>query len=106
MVRIDMLHNECKVLGLQQRRRKQLLRLMYLHSKNDDNIKKPARQTRAVTKIVFKTATKCTAKYLGSPFYKGTLLWNLLSPEEQRSDTVLQFVNGLKKLYTRYQEIW
>ena len=106
MVRIDMLHNECIILGLEQRRRKQLLRLIYLHSKNDDNIKKPTRQTKAVTKIVFKTATKCTGNYLGSPFYRGTLLWNLLSPEEQCSNTVLQFVHGLKKLYTRYQEIW
>ena len=106
MVRIDVLHNDCKMLGLEQRRRKQLLRLMYLHSNNEGNVKNPARITRAVTKVVFKTASKCTGRYLNSPFYKGTLLWNQLSSEKQRSNTVLQFVNALKKLYTGYQEIW
>ena len=100
-VRIDLLHYECRILGLEQRRRKQLLRLMYLHSRND-----PTRLTRAMAKVVFKTATKCTGKYLNSPFYKGTLFWNQLSHTVQRSDTVLHFVKGLKTLYTQYQEIW
>ena len=71
---------------------------MYLHSKHEANIEKPVRLTRAVTKIVFKTAPKCTRKYLGSPFYEGTLLWNDLSSEQQSTDTVLQFINGMKKL--------
>ena len=39
-VQIDHLHNDCKKIGLEQRWRKQLLRLMYLHSKSDSNIKK------------------------------------------------------------------
>ena len=102
----DRLHSECKILGLEQRRRNQLLRLMYLHSKNDANVKEPLRTTRAITKIVFKTATKCNSKYLNSPFYKGTVLWNGLSPQQQRTDNVLQFVNGIKRLYAGYQEIW
>ena len=106
MVRIDILHNECRILGLEQRRRKQLLRLMYLHSKIECNLKIPVRLTRAVSKIVFKTATKCTGKYLNSPFYKGTMYWNQLSSLDQRSNTVRQFVNGLKRLYSIYQEIW
>ena len=97
MVRIELLHNECKILGLEQRRRKQLLRLMYLHSKNVDNVKKSVRPTRAGTKIVFKTATICTGKYLSSPFYKGILFWNQLNYEEQQSNTVLQFVKCLEK---------
>ena len=45
-------------------------------------------------------------KYLGSPFYKETLLWNTLSVELQRIDNVMLFANGLKKMYVRYQEIW
>ena len=79
---------------------------MYLHSKNDNNVKKPVRLTRAVTKIVFKTAVKCTSNYMNSPFYKGTLLWNQLRPEEQRSETILQFAKCLEKLYTTYKEMW
>ena len=36
-----------------------------------------------MTKIVFKTPAKCERKYLNSPFYKGTLMWNNLSLEQQ-----------------------
>ena len=106
MIRIDVLHNECRILGLEQRRRKQLLHLMYLHSRNDNNLKVPVRLTRAVLKLNFKTATKCTTKYLNSPFYKGTLLWNQLNSIDQRSNTVSSFVNCLSRLYNVYQEIW
>ena len=76
MIRIDRLHSECEILRLEQRRRKQLLRLMYLHSKVEANMKKPERITRAIMKPVFKTASRCTNKYLNSPLYKGTILWN------------------------------
>ena len=93
------------MIGLEQRRRKQLLRLMYLHSKDEANIKKPICVTRADTKLTFKTATKCTTKYLDSPFYKGTVLWNLLDMELQWSNNVIVFMKGVNKLYTRYQEI-
>ena len=81
------------ILGLEQRRRKQLLRLMYLHSKREENIKKPLLLPKAVTKLFFKTATKGTGKYLSSPFYTSTLLWNELSPEQQHTNNVLQYVN-------------
>ena len=40
-ISIDRLHTECNILGLEQRRCKQQLRLMYLHSKNVVNVKKP-----------------------------------------------------------------
>ena len=106
MTRIDVLHNECRILGLEQRHRKQLLRLMYLHSRNDNDLKVPVRLTRAGTKLIFKTATKCTTKYLNSPFYKGTLLWNQLSSMDQRANTVSCFVNCVARLYVSYQEIW
>ena len=105
-VPIDRLHLECRILGLEQRRRKQLLRLMYLHSKVEDNVKKPVRITRAITKLVFKTASKCTNKYLNSPFYKGTILWNALENELQHAYNVKRFVEGVKRMYTVYQEIW
>ena len=105
-VRIEYLHEQCNILGLEQRRRKQLLRLMYLYSKNDANIKKPVRPTRAMSKIVFTTPSKCTGKYMTSPFYKGTLLWNSLDIDIQRSYNVYKFTGSLKKLYNGYQEIW
>ena len=105
-VPICRLHCECNLIGLEQRRRRQLLRLMYLHSKIGDNIKKPVRVTRAISKIVFKTASRCTGKYLNCPFYKGTILWNILDTELQRLCSVKRFVEELKKLHRNYQEIW
>ena len=105
-IRIEQLHFECKILGLEQRRRKQLLRLMYLHSKVHTNIKIPIRPTRAMTKVIFNTATRCTSKYLNSPFYKGTVLWDNIDNELQRVNNVHQFQLGVKKLYTEYREIW
>ena len=103
---INRLHLECKVLGLEQRRRKQLLRIMYMHSRDVNNIKVPVRVTRAISKVTFKTASRCTGKYMNSPFYKGTLLWDNLSANMQHSNSVKCFVDELKKMYLVYQEIW
>ena len=105
-VPIDYLHGECTIIGLQQRRRKQLLRLMYLHSKCEKNIKKPVRITRAITKTVFKVPSKITTKYSISPFYKGTLLWNDLDVDIQKAVNVENFTVNLKTTYPVYQEIW
>ena len=43
---------------------------------------------------------------MGSPYYKGTLLWNVLEAEVQISATVVAFKSKMRKLYPRYQEIW
>ena len=59
----------------------------------------PIRLTRAAMRKTFKTPTKCTVKYLKSPFYKGTILWNQL-------EAVTKFVEALKPLYVGYQETW
>ena len=69
-------------------------------------MKKAVRLTRARTKISFKVPAKCTPQYMGSPYYKGTLLWNVLEAEVQKSATVIAFKSKMRKLYPRYQEIW
>ena len=56
--------------------------------------------------MLIQTATKCTGKYLNSPFYKGMLLWNNLDVELQRADNVKSFTECMKKLRRNYQEIW
>ena len=93
-IQIERLHFESRILGLEQRRRKQLLRLMYLHSRVEDYMKVSVRITRAATKLIFKTATRCTGKYLNSPFYKGVLLWNKLDSETQRSIKYITSCSG------------
>ena len=105
-ISIHRLHEECKIIGLEQRRRKQMLRLMYLHSKKADIIKQPARVTRTIEKIVFKVPSKCDVKYLNSPFYKGTMYWDNLNHEQQKADNVLQFMKLIHGLYSVYEEIW
>ena len=105
-IHVENLHADCNILGLEQPRRKQLLRMMYIHSKKERNVKLAVRVTRAENKIVFKTATKCTGKYLNSPFYKGTQLWNDLNVNMQKKCNVLRFSENLKALYNGYQEIW
>ena len=79
---------------------------MYIHSRDENNVKVPLRLTRAMNKIVFKTATKCSGKYLGSPFCKGTLLWNSLDSDIQKSNSEFLFTRHVKKLNNVYQEIW
>ena len=61
---------------------------------------------RTAEKPVFKKATKCTGKYINSPFYKGTILWDELDRDVQRVNTLERFMKELKKLYIVYQEIW
>ena len=98
------LHVEAKLQSLEQRRKYQLLKLMYYHSKNAKNIKIANRHTRAADKVVFNVPTKCSTKYLKSAYYIGTQTWNSLSGNTQRSETLLQFEKSVSPLYKVYQE--
>ena len=98
MIAIERLHLECTILGLEQRRRKQLLQLMYIHSRTEVNVKKTVRITRV--------PTKCMSRYMNSSFHKGTLFRDKLSAELQHANNVERFMTELKKLYVVYQEIW
>ena len=57
-------------------------------------------------KIVFKTETRCSGTYLRSSFYKGTILWNGLRDDVQKSDTVTEFMQNIDRMYDVYEEIW
>ena len=67
-VSIDILHGKCKVLGLEQRMRKQILWLMYLLLKDATLIQTITREIRSTSKITFKVPTRITPKYEKSPF--------------------------------------
>ena len=62
-ISIEHLHMKSKLLSLEQRREKQLLMLMYIHSKNNNVRKIPGRETRNANKFTFKTALKIGTKY-------------------------------------------
>ena len=105
-VRIEDLHKNVHLLGLEQRRIKQLLRLMYLHSKDPDVLKVAERHTRNSTKVVFKTMGKCKTVYLNSPFYKGKLLWDKLTENVQKSGTLHEYMKVVNHMYNQYETIY
>ena len=77
---------------------------MYHYSKNLCNIKTVVRPTRAAEKIVFNIPAKCTTKYLNSPFYIGTQIWNDLNGDTQRTETAILFERRILPLYKMYQD--
>ena len=101
-ISIEHLQIKSKLLSLEQRREKQLLMLMYIHSKNNNVRKIPGRETRNANKFTFKTAPKIGTKYGNSPFYRGTILWNKLERDVQLSENRWIFKGSLKKMYKNF----
>ena len=79
---------------------------MFEYSKNDANLKIPVRPTRSATKIVFKTPARCNHKYLNSPFYKGTRLWDTLDNNVQRARNLDEFVRHVRPDYSTYKNLF
>ena len=73
-VSLDLLHARCKIVSLEQRRRVQLLLLMYKKSKNVFLRKVFPRNTRESNRIVFKTDSFEGTLYKRSPYFVGTKL--------------------------------
>ena len=87
-ISIKHLHSKKKLLRLEQRRQKQLLMLMYIYSKHNNEQYVGGRQTHSANKFMLKIETKIETKYENSPFYRGTELWNKLQRDTQFSDNV------------------
>ena len=77
-VRVDDLHAKFKIISLEQRRRLQLLLLMYRKSKDVTMHKCFPRNTRGSRRIVFKTDSYEGSLYKHSPYFVGSKLWNAL----------------------------
>ena len=99
---IDTMHKKANLVSLEQRRCKQLLSIMYKMSRDPVNIVVPSRNTRMHQKLVFRRDSKIGTKYVNSPFYKGTKLWNSLPKEIQDSDSIYLFKNEIRKIYKDY----
>ena len=100
----ERLHREASLQSLDQRRKKQLMKLMYYQSKKARNVKKSERQTRAAEKVVFNIPSRCTTKFLSSAYYIGTQLWNELSLDVQRSENIMKFDKSISPLYNVYRK--
>ena len=96
-ISIEKLLEKCKMISLEQRRRKQLLRLMYLLSKDESFVHVPCRLTiaRNANRITFKVPTRINHIYEHSPYYIGTLLWNALPQAVQESNSIIDFKREL-----------
>ena len=77
-VKIEKLHDKCKISSLEQRRRVQLLQLMYKKSKDITLCKVFPRNTRESGRVVFKTDRFEVTLYKRSPYFVGTKLWSAL----------------------------
>ena len=99
----ERLHTEGKIENLEQRRKYQLLKLMYRQSKNGKNVKEPTRHMRAAEKIVFNIPSRCTTRFLNSFYYIGTHTWNSLPANVQRLENMLKFENNIAPLYRLYR---
>ena len=104
-VSIELLHEKCKILSLEQRMRKLILWLMYILSKDVNFLRIPPRETRNASKSVFKLPTRITPKYERSPFYIGTKLWDELPIDVQKVKSVLEFKKEIGKRYCKYNDL-
>ena len=67
------MHNEMRLLSLEQRRNIQLLKVLYARSRKPAYIKHPVCVLRDNVKIRFNLMTKCSGKYLKSPLFRGSV---------------------------------
>ena len=104
-VSIQELHRKSKLISLEQRMRKQLLWLMYVDSRDENNRKIYNRVLRNNDKYIFKVDRKIGTKYQHSPYYKGTLLWNVLPASTQTINDVIRFKQLVGMRYRTYKKL-
>ena len=101
-ISVDKLHKECKIIGIEQRMRRQLLWLMYLLSKSVEYQHKAPRDTRSANKIIFKVPNKISHQYENSPYYIGTKLWSVLPVNIQQAENIFVFKKYISELYKSF----
>ena len=101
-ISIEKLHEKYKIISLEQRRRKQLLRLMYSLSKDEKYLHVLGQLTRNANRISFKVPTRITHVYEHSPYYIGTVLWNSLPQAVQESNSIFEFKREMDRINRTY----
>ena len=99
------LHARCKIIGLGQRMRKQLLWLMYILSRDKAFHRIPMRVTRSAGKIVFKLPNKITPISEHSPFYVGSKVWDELSIAIQEFGDKFAFKKEIDRMNRVYVKL-
>ena len=104
-ITIDRLHREMRLVSLEQRRQVQCLSLMYRLSKKEVYVKRTNVHTRGNVKIKFKLMSRCSGKYLSSPLYRGSQLWDKLDKTTQDLPNVKLFTTSLVKNCRVYKDL-
>ena len=78
---------------------------MYRLSRKERYVNKTHVNTRGNVKIKFKLITKCSGKYLSSPLYRGSQLWDKLEKTTQDLPNVKQFSNEIRKSCQNYKDL-
>ena len=91
-----------RIEDLKIRRKRSLLRLMYIQSKCDANLcaKKNHIQLRSDGKIKMKSGFTRLTKIQRSPYYRGLGLWNALPEHVQKEPNKCKFKSAVKSLIT------
>ena len=104
-ITIDRLHHEMGLISLEQRRSIQLLKLLFVRSKNIEYLKIPCRALRGNCKVKFKLMTRCSGKYMNSPLYRGSVLRDQLEEGIQKLPTVPIFNKALCNRNKEYTDL-
>ena len=104
-VRIKDLHSRCNIVSLEQRRRTQLLLLMYKKSKDLTMLKVFPRNTRLSRRPVFKTDRYEGTLYKRSPYFVGSKLWDNLTIDIIELPDIYAFKARLKRLNNSYVDL-
>ena len=83
----------------------QLLKLMFVRSKKVECLKIPARLLRGNSKVKFKLMSRCSTKYMNSPLYRGSELWDKLEECIQKPCTITEFSKAIYDNNKEYIEL-
>ena len=99
------MHEHANLVSLEQRRQVQILSLMYIY-RNFVNIQRIyARNTRQGDRYNFRVDNYQSRKYKNSPYFKGTVLWDLLPNDVINLPTLLEFKSTIKLRFMPFNEI-
>ena len=101
-VKIDDLHVKCNIISLEQRRRIQLLLLMYKKCKNNELHRVFPRNTRASNRLVFKNDHYEGTLYKRSPYFLGAKMWDELPRADIDLPDIFAFKKRLKSRNMKY----
>ena len=101
-VSIIQMHSRAGLLSLEQRRKKQLLSLMFIYKQRHNVARIHSRRTRAAEIFSFVRERYNCIKYKNSPYYKGALLWDDLTVLARNSANLLEFKKHVSHEYRSF----